>query len=154
MTKRLQELCMVDPEKVAKIDTATQHALIALIQKAGVGLHKRNEFEQFIAYYHSLECADMDEIAKFKFSDESLENLPPLYESPENESFWKSVTKAYFRMNEQEQGTHSYYGTDMLHANFLDDHPQTSIHFTIPYIDIKLFYTMVEACILYIKYSQ
>jgi hypothetical protein len=137
---------MVDPAKVAKIDTATQHALIAIIQKAGVGLHNRNEFEQFIAFYHSLDCADLDEAAKFKFSDESIENLPPLLESPENEPFWRVVTKAYYRMTEQEEGTSTYYGPAMLDANFLEDHPQKNIPFPILYRDIKMFYTMVDAC--------
>ena len=105
MSKRLIDLCLVDPAKVAKVDSATQHALIALIQKAGVGLHIMNEFERFIAFYHALDCADLDEAAKFNFSDESIINLPPLNESPEYEPFWRLVSIAYDRISQQDQGT-------------------------------------------------
>lgn len=151
MSKRLCDLCLIDPAKFAKVDPTTQLTLINCIQKAGVALHSRNEFEQFISFYHDLDFADLDEAAKFDFSDESIINLPPLSESSDNEAFWTALQKAHFRLSQQNKGISLFYGPDMLDSDFLDDHPHPNITFPIPYRDIIMFSTMVDAIIRKLK---
>jgi hypothetical protein len=153
MSKRSIDLCLVDPAKVAKLDPDTQRAIINFIQKAGVAIHIRNEFEQFIAFYHSLDCADLDEAAKFNFSDESIIHLPPLSESSDNDTFWIAVNKAQFRLSQQNKGISTFYGPDMLDSDFLDDHHHPHITFPIPYRDIIMFSTMVDAVVRKLKNS-
>ena len=151
MSKRSSDLSLVDPAKFAKLDYATQLAIINIIQTRGVALHERNEFEKFIAFYHDLGYADLDEVAKFNFSDESIINLPPLSESEENQSFWAAVNRARFRMSQQEKGSSVFYGPDMLDSDFLDDHHHPNIPFPIPYRHIIFFATMVDAIVRKLK---
>ena len=142
MSKRSFDLCLVDPAKFAKLDYASQHIITNFIQKHGVALNERNELEKFIAFYHDLHFADLDQAAKFNFSDESTIHLPLC---AENDSFWSAVNKAIFRMEQQEKGTSVFYGPDMLDLDFLDDHHHPNIPFPIPYRHIIFFATMVEA---------
>jgi hypothetical protein len=142
MSKRSFDLCLVDPAKFAKLDYASQHAIIRLIQTAGVALNEKNELERFIDFYHGLHFADLDQAATFNFSDESTIHLPLC---AENDSFWSAVNKASYRMDQQEKGTSVFYGPDILDLDFLDDYHHQNIPFPIPYRHITFFATMVNA---------
>jgi hypothetical protein len=145
MSKRTLDLCQIDPAKVAKLTFKEQQNIINFVQSHGYGVHLQDEFERFISFFSMLPSNEKHEVAKFDFSDESQIYLPRLLEEDEYRDFWKRVEKAYDRMTAQIEGTATYYGTDMLNTDFLEDHPISIIPFRVPYRYITFFHQMVEA---------
>lgn len=143
MAKRIIDLCLVDPVKVAKLDPGIQLKLLDLVQTLQVGQYQINQLEAFINFYNDKQTEDMDILSTFDFHSKDI--LIDIYQQPENIAFWNAVDTANSRYIKQLNNLATFYGPDILDENFLSDHPFPSLSFTIPYRDICYFHTMVLA---------